>query len=59
VIAVPEVLYVSSEIWSEQLNVTEMMFVVLFFYVFLVGLLVYAMHRLEAYLRIPGYNLGA
>jgi len=32
---------------------------VLFFYVFLVGLLVYAMHRLEAYLRIPGYNLGA
>jgi hypothetical protein len=24
-----------------------------------VGLLVYAMHRLEAYLRIPGYNLGA
>jgi len=58
-IAVPEVLYVSSEIWSEQLNVPEMMTVLLFFYVFLVGLLVFALHRLETYLRVPGYSQRA
>jgi polar amino acid transport system permease protein len=58
-IAVPEVLYVSSAIWSEELNVPEMMPVLLFVYVFLVGLLVYGMHKLESWLRMPGYSQKA
>jgi polar amino acid transport system permease protein len=57
-IAVPEVLYVSSEIWSDQLNVPEMMWTILFFYVFIVGIMVLVMHKLEARLRIPGYTAG-
>ncbi len=57
-IAVPEILYVSSEIWSEQLNVPEMMWTLLIFYVATVGLVVWAMRSLERALAIPGYNLG-
>lgn len=57
-IAVPEVLYVSSEIWSEQLNVTEMMWIVLIFYVSIVGLLVYGLRKLDQAMRIPGYSQG-
>jgi len=54
-IAVPEMLYVSNQIWSDELNVPEMMNVLLFIYVGLVGLLVLVMGRLERGLRIPGY----
>jgi polar amino acid transport system permease protein len=57
-IAVPELLYVSSEIWSDQLNVPEMMWVIMFLYIFIVGVLVYAMHKLEKRLHIPGYSYG-
>ena len=39
-IAVPEMLYVSSQIWSDALNVPEMMNVLLLCYFALVGLLV-------------------
>ena len=58
VIAVPELLYVSSEIWSDQLNVVEMMWVLMFFYIFIVGVLVYVLHKLEARLHVPGYSHG-
>jgi polar amino acid transport system permease protein len=54
-IAVPEMLYVSNQIWSDELNVPEMMNVLLLIYVGLVGLLVLVMGRLERGLRIPGY----
>lgn len=57
-IAVPEVLYVSSEIWSEQLNVPEMMWVLLIFYVSTVGLMVFGLRKLEEAMRIPGYSHG-
>lgn len=57
-IAVPEVLYVSSEIWSDQLNVPEMMLTIMVFYVSLVGVMVFAIHKLEKRLRIPGYSAG-
>lgn len=57
-IAVPEVLYVSSEIWSDQLNVPEMMVTIMIFYVSLVSILVFASHKLEKRLRIPGYSAG-
>src|SRR4029079_9650789 len=55
-IAVPEMLYVANQIWSDELNVPEMMDVLLIIYVSLVGILVYAMGRWERALRIPGYT---
>ena len=56
-IAVPELLYVSSQIWSDDGNVPEMMVTLLVIYLVLVGLLVAAMRGLERSLRRPG--LGA
>jgi polar amino acid transport system permease protein len=55
-IAVPELLYAAAQIWSEVLNVREMMNVLLVTYVALIGVLVLAMGRWERALRIPGYN---
>ena len=55
-IAVPEMLYVSSQIWSDELNVPVMMNVLLICYFFLVGVLVFAMDRLERALRLPGFG---
>lgn len=54
-IAVPELLYVSAQIWSDNVNVPEMMIVLLLVYFLLVGILVYVMHRLERAMRLPGY----
>jgi polar amino acid transport system permease protein len=53
-IAVPEMLYVSSQIWSDSINVPEMMNVLLIAYVSLVGLFILGMSRLEHALRVPG-----
>jgi polar amino acid transport system permease protein len=55
-IAVPELLYVSAQIWSDELNVREMMNVLLVSYILLVGVLVWVLHRWEKALRIPGYG---
>src|SRR6202048_591729 len=54
-IAVPEMLYVANQIWSDELNVPEMMNVLLVIYVVLVGIVVYVMGRWERAMRIPGY----
>lgn len=56
-IAVPELLYVCSQIWSENWNVPELMNVLLITYVALVGILVFGMHRWERAMRIPGYSI--
>ena len=56
-IAVPEMLYVSSQVWSDELNVPEMMNVLLITYFLLVGILVYAMHRWERAIRVPGFGV--
>ena len=56
-IAVPEMLYVSSQIWSDELNVPVMMNVLLICYFLLVGLLVYLMHRWERAIRVPGFGI--
>ena len=56
-IAVPEMLYVSSQIWSDELNVPVMMNVLLLAYFALVGLLVYGMHRWERAIRVPGFGI--
>ena len=55
-IAVPELLYSAAQIWSEQLNVREMMTILLLTYILLVGVLVSIMGRWEKALRIPGYG---
>ena len=55
-IAVPEMLYVANQIWSDESNVPEMMNVLLVIYVALVGLLVWVMARWERALTIPGYS---
>ncbi|MGQ0674897.1 MAG: ABC transporter permease subunit [Rhodospirillales bacterium] len=54
-IAVPEMLYVANQIWSDEVNVPEMMNVLLAIYVSLVGVVVYAMGKWERALRVPGY----
>ena len=55
-IAVPELLYVSSQIWSDSLNVPEMMNVLLIMYIVLVGSLVWVMHRWERAIKVPGFG---
>jgi polar amino acid transport system permease protein len=54
-IAVPEMLYVANQIWSDELNVPEMMNVLMVVYGLLVGVMVYVMGRWERAMRIPGY----
>jgi polar amino acid transport system permease protein len=56
-IAVPEMLYVSSQIWSDELNVPVMMNVLLICYFLLVGVVVYLMHRWERASRVPGFGV--
>jgi polar amino acid transport system permease protein len=55
-IAVPEMLYVSSQIWSDELNVPVMMNVLLLCYFLLVGLLVWLMTAWERKVRVPGFG---
>jgi polar amino acid transport system permease protein len=55
-IAVPELLYVSAQIWSDENNVREMMNVLLLAYIGIVGLLVYGMTRWERRLKLPGFG---
>lgn len=55
-IATPEILYVANQIWSDEINVVEMMNVVWVLYLALVGVLVWLMHRWERAMRIPGYG---
>ena len=54
-IAVPEMLYVANQVWSDESNVPEMMNVLMVIYVSLVGVLVLAMGRWERAMRVPGY----
>jgi polar amino acid transport system permease protein len=56
-IGVPELLYAASQIWSEVLNVREMMNVLLIAYVAIVGALVWVMNRWERAMRMPGYGV--
>jgi polar amino acid transport system permease protein len=55
-IAVPELLYVSSQIWADEFNVTEMMFTLLLLYTGLVAIVVALMHLIERKLAMPGYD---
>ncbi len=55
-IAVPEMMYTANQIWSDNVNVSEMMIFLFFFYVGLVAILVYGMHKWEHKMKIPGYG---
>ena len=55
-IAVPELVYMSAQIWSEQVNVPEMMVLLLITYVAIVGIINQVMQWLESRLRIPGFG---
>jgi polar amino acid transport system permease protein len=58
-IGVPELLYVSNQIWSDSLNTFEMMNVLLVIYLLLVGVVAWAMYRWERALRLPGFGAAA
>jgi polar amino acid transport system permease protein len=58
-IAVPELLYVCKQIWSDATNVREMMLFVLVVYLFLVFLLVALLSHIERRLAIPGFGQDA
>jgi polar amino acid transport system permease protein len=55
-IAVPELVYMSAQVWSEQVNVPEMMVVLLICYVAIVGIINQLMQWLEERLRVPGFG---
>lgn len=55
-IGVSELLYVSAQIWADEMNVSEMMILLLFTYVGIIGVLIAIMYGLERTLRIPGYT---
>lgn len=56
VIAVPEFTYSLSAIWSDNVNVAEMMLLLFLFYIIVVALIAWAMSVLERKLTIPGYG---
>jgi polar amino acid transport system permease protein len=55
-IAVPELVYMSAQVWSEQVNVPEMMVVLLVCYLVIVGLINEVMQWLEKRLAVPGFG---
>ncbi|MFK5977385.1 MAG: amino acid ABC transporter permease [Rhizobiaceae bacterium] len=55
-IAVPEMLYEANQIWSDNVNVTEMMLFMLLSYFLLVGILVFGMNRWERAMKLPGFG---
>ncbi|MDX2265300.1 MAG: amino acid ABC transporter permease [Hyphomicrobiales bacterium] len=55
-ISVPETLFVANQIWSDRVNVLEMMITLFVFYIGLVAILVWMMERWEKAMRIPGYG---
>lgn len=55
-IAVPELLYVSSQIWAQNLNTLEMMIVLLVFYLAVIGAFVLLMNMLEKSIAVPGWG---
>lgn len=55
-IAVPELLYASSQIWSEQTNTLEMMIILLLFYCITIGIFVVLMNWWERKVAVPGWG---
>ena len=55
-IAVPELVYMAAQVWSEQVNVPEMMIVLLISYIAMVGVINQIMQWVETRLRVPGFG---
>jgi len=55
-IAVPELTYAANRIWSDNLNVPEMMVVLFITYFTLLGLVSMGMRAIERRLTLPGYH---
>jgi polar amino acid transport system permease protein len=58
-IAVPETLFVANQIWSDRLNVPEVMVTLFVFYMVLVGIVALIFTLVENALRIPGFGRAA
>lgn len=56
VIAVPEITYALSGVWSDNVNVAEMMLLLFVFYILLVAVIARIMSVLERRLALPGYG---
>ena len=56
VIAVPEMTYVLNQVWSDNMNVPEMMLLLFLYYVVVVTLLASGLHLLERKLVLRGYG---
>lgn len=56
VIAVPEMTFTLNQVWSDNINVPEMMLVLFLFYVVIVSLIAAGLHLLERRMALPGYG---
>jgi polar amino acid transport system permease protein len=56
VISVPEMTYTLNQVWSDNVNVPEMMLLLFLFYVLVVSLLAAGLHIVERRLTLPGYG---
>lgn len=55
VIAVPEMTYTLNQVWSDNVNVSEMMVLMFLFYAFVVTILSASLRIMERRLSLPGY----
>lgn len=55
-ISVPEITYTANQMWSNNINVAEMMLVLFLFYNIVVAVFAFGIHRLERSLSLPGYG---
>ena len=56
VIAVPEMTYALNAIWTDNVNVPEMMVLLFAYYVAVVAIIAYVLKRLERRLALPGFG---
>ncbi|MEO9339680.1 amino acid ABC transporter permease [Mesorhizobium sp. SB112] len=56
VISVPEMTYTLNQVWSDNVNVSEMMLLLFLFYIVVVTVLATGLHWLEKRLALPGYG---
>lgn len=56
VIAVPEMTYVLNQVWSDNVNVPEMMLLLFLFYIIVVTALASVLHFIERKVALPGYG---
>ncbi|RDV04305.1 amino acid ABC transporter permease [Undibacter mobilis] len=56
VIAVPEMTYVLNQVWSDNVNVPEMMLLLFLFYIVVVTALASVLHFIERRAALPGYG---